>query len=47
VWTGPAKPVADDPATALALLQAGIEAELDEATPSLAHSRTPRHVQTG
>ena len=33
---------ADDPATALALLQAGIEAELDEAVPCLAHSRTPR-----
>jgi uncharacterized protein (TIGR00730 family) len=31
---------ADDPASALALLQAGIAAELEEATPSLAHSRT-------
>jgi uncharacterized protein (TIGR00730 family) len=31
---------ADDPATALALLQAGIAAELEEATPSIAHSRT-------
>jgi len=33
---------ADDPATALGLLQAGIEAELDEAMPTIAHSRTPR-----
>jgi len=33
---------ADDPATALGLLQAGIEAELDEAVPSIAHSRTHR-----
>jgi hypothetical protein len=32
---------ADDPATALELLQAGIAAELEEATPSIAHSRTP------
>ena len=32
---------ADDPATALALLQAGIQAELEEATPAIAHSRTP------
>ena len=31
---------ADDPAAALALLQAGIEAELGEAVPCLAHSRT-------
>jgi len=31
---------ADDPATALGLLQAGIAAELEEATPSIAHSRT-------
>jgi uncharacterized protein (TIGR00730 family) len=31
---------ADDPATALALLQAGIQTELEEATPSIAHSRT-------
>ncbi len=31
---------ADDPATALGLLQAGIEAELEEATPAIAHSRT-------
>ena len=31
---------ADDPATALALLQAGIAAELDDATPAIAHSRT-------
>ena len=31
---------ADDPATALALLQAGIVAELEEATPAIAHSRT-------
>jgi uncharacterized protein (TIGR00730 family) len=33
---------ADDPATALGLLQAGIDAELDEAVPCIAHSRTPR-----
>jgi uncharacterized protein (TIGR00730 family) len=33
---------ADDPAAALALLQAGIAAELEEATPALAHSRTSR-----
>jgi uncharacterized protein (TIGR00730 family) len=32
---------ADDPATALGLLQAGIAAELEETTPSIAHSRTP------
>jgi len=31
---------ADDPATALAQLQAGIAAELEEATPAIAHSRT-------
>jgi len=31
---------ADDPATALGLLQAGISAELDEATPAIAHSQT-------
>ena len=31
---------ADDPATALAQLQAAIEAELEEATPAIAHSRT-------
>ena len=31
---------ADDPATALGLLQAGIAAELEEATPAIAHSRT-------
>src|SRR6202165_4229618 len=30
---------ADDPATALGLLQAGITAELEEATPAIAHSR--------
>jgi uncharacterized protein (TIGR00730 family) len=33
---------ADDPATALGLLQAGIVAELEEATPAIAHSRTPQ-----
>jgi uncharacterized protein (TIGR00730 family) len=33
---------ADDPATALGLLQAGIAAELEEATPAIAHSRTRR-----
>ena len=32
---------ADDPATALRLLQAGIAAELQEATPAIAHSRAP------
>jgi uncharacterized protein (TIGR00730 family) len=32
---------ADDPATALGLLQAGIAAELEEATPAIAHSQTP------
>jgi uncharacterized protein (TIGR00730 family) len=32
---------ADDPATALGLLQAGITAELEQATPAIAHSRTP------
>lgn len=32
---------ADDPATALGLLQAGIGAELEGATPAIAHSRTP------
>jgi len=32
---------ADDPAAALALLQAGIQAEQDEAVPCLAHSQTP------
>jgi uncharacterized protein (TIGR00730 family) len=32
---------ADDPATALGVLQAGIAAELEETTPSIAHSRTP------
>jgi uncharacterized protein (TIGR00730 family) len=32
---------ADDPATALALLQAGIAAEREEATPAIAHSQTP------
>ena len=31
---------ADDPATALGLMQAGITAELEEATPAIAHSRT-------
>jgi len=31
---------ADDPATALALLQAGISGEPDETTPAIAHSRT-------
>jgi uncharacterized protein (TIGR00730 family) len=31
---------ADDPAAALGLLQAGIAAELEEATPAIAHSRT-------
>jgi predicted Rossmann-fold nucleotide-binding protein len=33
---------ADDPATALGLLQAGITAELEATTPSIAHSRTPQ-----
>ena len=33
---------ADDPATALGLLQAGIEIESDEATPAIARSKTPR-----
>ena len=33
---------ADDPATALALLQAGIGADLVDAMPAIAHSRTPR-----
>jgi uncharacterized protein (TIGR00730 family) len=33
--------LADDPATALALLQAGIEAEWEAPTPAVAHSRTP------
>ncbi len=32
---------ADDPATALALLQAGIDAEREPATPAIAHSKTP------
>ncbi len=32
---------ADDPATALALLQAGIAAELEETTPAIARSRRP------
>ena len=32
---------ADDPAAALALLQAGIEAELEAATPAIAHSKAP------
>jgi uncharacterized protein (TIGR00730 family) len=32
---------ADDPAAALALLQAGIEAEWEAATPAIAHSRAP------
>ena len=31
---------ADDPATALGLLQTGIAAELEETTPAIAHSRT-------
>jgi uncharacterized protein (TIGR00730 family) len=34
---------ADEPATALGLLQAGIAAELEEATPAIAHSRTPNY----
>jgi uncharacterized protein (TIGR00730 family) len=33
---------ADDPAIALGLLQAGIVAELEEATPAIAHSRAPQ-----
>jgi uncharacterized protein (TIGR00730 family) len=33
---------ADDPATALGLLQKGIAAELEEKTPAIAHSRTPQ-----
>ena len=33
---------ADDPGTALGLLQAGIAAELGETTPAIAHSRTPQ-----
>ena len=32
---------ADDPATALAILQAGIGADVEDATPAIAHSRTP------
>ena len=32
---------ADDPATALGILQAGIAAELEEKAPAVAHSRTP------
>jgi uncharacterized protein (TIGR00730 family) len=32
---------ADDPATAFGLLQAGIEADLEEATPAIARSRAP------
>jgi hypothetical protein len=31
---------ADDPASALALLQTGIAAELDDGAPAIAHSRT-------
>ena len=31
---------ADDPATALGLLQAGIEAQAEDATPAIAHSHT-------
>ena len=31
---------ADDPASALEILKTGIEAELKQATPSIAHSRT-------
>ena len=34
---------ADDPAAAFALLQKGIAAELEEAAPAIAHSRTPRN----
>ena len=33
---------ADDPAAALGLLQKGIAAELEEATPAIAHSQAPR-----
>ncbi len=33
---------ADDPTAALGLLQAGIASELEEETPAIAHSRTPR-----
>ncbi len=33
---------ADDPATALRLLQAGIDIEPDEKTPAIAHSKTPQ-----
>jgi uncharacterized protein (TIGR00730 family) len=33
---------ADDPATALGLLQAGIAADLEDATPAIARSRAPR-----
>jgi uncharacterized protein (TIGR00730 family) len=33
---------ADDPGSALGLLQAGIAADVEEATPAIAHSRTPR-----
>ncbi len=33
---------ADDPATALGLLQAGIAADLEEATPAIARSRAPQ-----
>jgi hypothetical protein len=33
---------ADDPAAALTLLQAGITADIEEATPAIAHSRRPR-----
>ncbi len=33
---------ADDPATALEILQAGISAEQEAATPAIAHSRVPR-----
>jgi hypothetical protein len=32
---------ADDPAVALGLLQAGIAAEAEEATPAIAHSCAP------
>jgi hypothetical protein len=35
---------ADDPATALGLLQAGIATELEEATPAIAHSRIPQAI---
>ncbi len=33
---------ADEPAAALELLQAGIKADIEEATPAIAHSRRPR-----